>query len=120
MRVHTSRVTVKHDADDQFAALVSLFITRPGVVGPDPTKHAFASNSLRVNGKVFAMVTSLGGITFKLPQGVVSAYVAAGQGKHFDANKGVPMKEWFTLAADSTLDPVELAETAYRFVGADS
>ncbi len=110
-------VPVDPDAEAQFALIVSLFVTRTDVIGPDLGKRAFGSNSLRAGGKIFAMVTKLGGVTYKLPREVVAEYVAAGEGTHFDANTGVPMKEWFTLGADSTLDPVELAEQAYRFGG---
>jgi hypothetical protein len=33
----------------------------------------------------------------------------------FDANKGTPMKEWFTLAADSDLSWSDLAREALAF-----
>jgi hypothetical protein len=101
---------------DQFDLLISLFITRPGVTPPDSTPRGFGANSLRVKGKIFVLVARTGGLIFKLPREVVTAYVNAGEGRHWDANKGVPMKEWFVIGPNSTLDPVALANAAYIFV----
>ncbi|QYN25942.1 hypothetical protein K1T34_13080 [Amycolatopsis sp. DSM 110486] len=58
-----------------------------------------------------------GHLVVKLPKRRVDALVAEGHGVRFDANKGTPMKEWFTLDQESSLDWPALAREACAFVG---
>ena len=44
-----------------------------------------------------------GRLVVKLPAPRVDALVARGDGVHFDANKGTPMKEWLSLDPESRL-----------------
>ena len=59
-----------------------------------------------------------GRLVVKLPAPRVDALVAAGEGVRFDANKGVAMKEWFTLDAASAADWSRLCAEALAFAGA--
>jgi len=51
----------------------------------------------------------------KLPAPRVDELVAGGHGERFDANKGTPMREWFSLAPDSALGWSALAREALDF-----
>ncbi len=56
-----------------------------------------------------------GRLVLKLPAARVDALVAAGDGVRFDANKGTPMREWFSLDAESSLPWAPLAREALEF-----
>jgi hypothetical protein len=75
----------------------------------------FGSGTLKTNNKIFAMMSG-GRLVVKLPAARVSALVADGEGEHFDAGKGKPMKEWFALDPASGLAWEALAREALRFV----
>jgi TfoX/Sxy family transcriptional regulator of competence genes len=100
---------------ERFEALVESMCARPGITPPG-SGSGFGSSALRVNGKIFAMYVR-DQLVVKLPAARVSALVAAGEGEHFDANKGTPMKEWLALSPTSGLDWTSLAEEALTFVG---
>jgi hypothetical protein len=51
----------------------------------------------------------------KLPRPRVDELVAGGHGERFDANKGTPMKEWFSLDPESDLAWPPLAREALDF-----
>src|SRR2546421_197363 len=53
----------------------------------------FASDGLKVNNKIFAMLVR-GSLVVKLPKARVDALVAARQGDRFDPGHGRLMKEW--------------------------
>jgi hypothetical protein len=55
-------------------------------------------------------------LVVKLPAARVDVLVAAGEGVRFDANKGVPMREWLSVDPDSALSWQELASEAFAFV----
>ncbi len=104
-------------ADDVFAGIVAALGDQPGVLTPDPPEaggQRFGSSALRVNGRIFAMV-SHGRIVLKLPAGRVAELIAAGQGQPFDAGKGRPMKEWVGFAPDLPEDWLNLATEALEF-----
>ena len=48
----------------------------------------------------------------------MDALVDGGDGVHFDANKGTPMKEWFSLDPESELAWLPLAREALDFARA--
>jgi len=56
-----------------------------------------------------------GSLVLKLPAGRVDELVAAGEGLRFDANKGTPMREWFSLNPQSGLQWLPLATEALDF-----
>ena len=59
-----------------------------------------------------------GRLVLKLPAPRVDALVAAGDGVRFDANKGTPMREWFSLDPESGLAWLPLAREALDFAQA--
>jgi len=75
----------------------------------------FGSGALKVNGKIFAMISSRGTFVVKLAQPRVSELVAGGQGSYFDSGKGKPMKEWLALE-DQEEEWLALAKEAHAFV----
>ena len=56
-----------------------------------------------------------GALVVKLPAERVEALVRAGEGVHFDANKGTPMREWLSLDPGSGRPWLALATEALDF-----
>ncbi len=100
------------DPDELFATIIDELGDDPAVVAPgDELATGFGSGTLKVNGKIFAMVASSNGrLVLKLPRARVAELVAAGTGDPFNAGKRWPLKEWVTVLDD---DP-----TAVRRLGA--
>ena len=63
---------------------------------PPEGGSGFGRGALRYHRKIFAMFVR-GQLVVKLPRPRVDELVAGGHGERFDANKGTPMKEWFSL-----------------------
>ena len=103
------------DAEARFAALVEHFAGRPGVEFPAESRRRFGSDALKVNGSIFAMVTS-GRLVVKLPRQRVDELLATGTGAPFDSGKGRPMKEWLTVTSDDDETWRALAGEALDFV----
>lgn len=101
--------------EDRYQDLIDALTGTPGVT-PPPGGTGFGRNSMRLNGKLFAMLVN-GRLVVKIPAGRVSELVAGGHGSRFDANKGTPMKEWFSLDPDSDLEWLPLAREAVEFAG---
>ena len=75
-------------------------------------RHAVGAE--RFHGKIFAMFVR-GRLVVKLPAERVGELIAAGEGVHFDANKGTPMREWLSLDPDSARPWLGLATEALDF-----
>src|ERR1700676_3303964 len=103
--------------EEQYADLVDELLGTEGVTPPDGGR-GFGRGSLRYRGKIFAMFVR-GQLVLKLPRGGVDELVAAGHGVRFDANKGTPMKEWFSLDPESALAWLPLAREALDFAAPD-
>jgi hypothetical protein len=88
--------------DDRFASVVSAFANDPNVIPPG-SGQGFGSGALKVNGKIFAMMSSKGQFVVKLSEERVNALIADGSGTRFDAGRGRPMKEWLVVTADHQL-----------------
>lgn len=86
-------------------------------VTPPPGGSGFGRGSLKYRGKIFAMLVR-GSLVVKLPAERVTALTKGGDGVAFDANKGTPMREWFSLAPASELDWLSLATEAMEFARA--
>jgi TfoX/Sxy family transcriptional regulator of competence genes len=100
---------------ERFAELVATFTSNPSVTPPQ-AKGTFGSSTLRVNGKIFAMLVD-DKLVLKLPQARVATLIASGEGAAFDGGKGKPMKEWLRLESDVEERWRALANEALEFVG---
>lgn len=101
--------------EDRFADLVDEFLGIDGVTPPSGGS-GFGRSALRFRKKIFAMLVR-GRLVLKLPAARVDELVGAGAGLHFDANKGVPMKEWLSLDPGSGEDWVALTREALAHAG---
>ena len=106
---HAGRMT----AEQRYEDLVDELAGEEGVL-PPPGGSGFGRGALRYRRKIFAMLVR-GQLVVKLPRPRVDELVAAGHGTRFDANKGTPMKEWFSLDPESELAWPPLAREALDF-----
>lgn len=102
------------EIEARFVQVAEAFDSDPQVMHGGGT--GFGSGALKVNGKIFAMVTSRDEFVVKLPKARVTELVESGQGVHFDAGKGKPMKEWLVVTGEP-VSWLDLAKEARRFVG---
>jgi hypothetical protein len=103
-------------AQERYEDLIDDLVGLDGVT-PPPGGAGFGRSSVRFHGKIFVMFVR-GSLVLKLPAARVEALVAAGEGVHFDANKGTPMKEWLSLDPDSGQPWLPLAREALDFARA--
>jgi hypothetical protein len=96
----------------EFAAVVTAFTRKPNVTYGG---HGFGSRALRVNGKIFAMLSTRGRFVVKLPAARVAELVQRGHADHFDPTRGRPMKEWAVIGSKPA-SWIALAREAYGFV----
>jgi hypothetical protein len=99
--------------EQRYEDLVDEFAGENGVL-PPAGGSGFGRSALRYQRKIFAMLVR-GQLVVKLPRGRVDELVADGHGARFDANKGTPMTEWFSLNPDSDLAWPPLAREALDF-----
>ena len=102
------------DPEEKYAELSRAFLERDGV---RQEGKGFGSSALKVNGRIFAMLSSRAEFVVKLPRERVDQLVDSGDAVHYDAGKGRPMKEWLARPPSSTLDWTALANEALAFVG---
>jgi hypothetical protein len=101
--------------EERFDDLVAEMLGTEGVTPPGPG-GGFGRSALRYRNRIFAMLVR-GRLVVKLPKARVAELVAAGEGVHFDANKGTPMKEWLSLDPASAHPWPALAREALGFAG---
>jgi len=100
------------EVERRFAQVVDVFAKKPRV--STGTTKGFGSGALKLNGRIFAMLSSKREFVVKLSKDRVDELVEAGCGKRFDTGRGRLMKEW--LAVDpGHRDWITLAEEAYAF-----
>ena len=76
----------------------------------------FGSSGLKVDGKLFAMISSRGLFVAKLPRKRVAELVQLGSARPFDPGHGRLMREWIELdGAEASW--ISLAREARAFVG---
>ena len=98
--------------DSRFLPVIAAFAKDRSVTHGG---KGFGSTGLKVNGKLFAFVSSKGQFVVKMPKARVEELVADGKAEPFDPGHGRKMKEW--AAIDSpTVDWLQLAREAHRFV----
>jgi hypothetical protein len=103
-------------AEDRYADLVDELVGIAGVT-PPLGGGGFGRSALRFQNKIFAMLVR-GRLVLKLPAERVDALIAGGDGVRFDANKGTPMREWFSLDPQSGRAWLPLAREALDFARA--
>ena len=108
----------RHEQERRFSELVEALREEPNVDHGGEANNRFGYSALKVNGKIFAMVSSSGTFVVKLPRQRVEALEASHDGKKFEAGKGRLMKAWLALNANSKQEWLPLAMEALRFVGA--
>jgi hypothetical protein len=97
-----ARTRVPHSLpapDDGFALVVDAF-ANDRQVSPPGDGQGFGSGALKVNGKIFAMMSSKGQFVVKLSAERVNALIAAGSGTRFNPGHGRLMKEWLVVTSD--------------------
>lgn len=104
--------------EERFVKIVAALQHCPGVTPPSGEARKFGSASLRVGGKIFAMVSSRREFVVKLPKARVDALIAAKKGRRFDAGRGRAMREWLVVSKGSAW--LEIAREAMAFVAAQS
>ena len=107
-------------SNERFAKIVKALSGHPGVTPPSDTTQSrkkFGSSGLKINDKIFAMISSKGEFVVKLPQQRVDALITSGKGKRFDPGHGRLMKEWLTVGTSSEKVWLQLAKEAMGFVG---
>jgi hypothetical protein len=101
--------------DPRFAPVADAFAAEPRVTTGG---KGFGSSGLKVDGKLFAMLSSKGLFVAKLPRKRVDELVRLGKGERFDPGHGRLMREWVAVdGAPRTW--VALAREAHRFVAGD-
>jgi len=76
----------------------------------------FGKGALKIEGKIFAMISSKGEFVVKLPAKRADELVKTGEGSYFDLGHGRLMKQWVVLPLGK-ISWVEIAKEAHRFVG---
>jgi hypothetical protein len=113
-----SKPTGPQECRERYQDLVDHLMGAEGVT-PPRGGGGFGRSALRYRAKIFAMFVR-GRLVLKLPASRVGELVSSGAGVPFDANKGTPMKEWFSLDPESELDWLGLAREALDFARASA
>jgi hypothetical protein len=108
---------MQSNVDARYAIVIEALTGAPGVACDPPSskRRSFGEGALKVEGKIFAMV-SHERLVEKLPRRRVEALVASGDGVQFDPGHGRLMREWLSLEPDSSLEWLDLAREALDFV----
>jgi hypothetical protein len=97
-------------ADPKYARAIGEYAANRA----SPARRQFGSNALKVNGKIFAMM-SQGTLVVKLPRARVDELIEAASGTRFDPGHGRLMKEWLAISAP-TRAWAALVREAHDFV----
>ena len=109
--MHQSPIT----PEDRYATLVETLLSNADVTFGSEGKKGFGSSTLRIRGKIFAML-SHERLVVKLPRQRVDALVAAAIGERFEPrHDGRRMKEWLSIDPTATEEWLPLAQEALLF-----
>jgi hypothetical protein len=97
MMERSSASAIQDDAE--FNAVVSAFADDRQVRPPESGRRFGDRRALKVNGKIFAMMSSKGHFVVKLSKERVSELARAGRGVPFDPGHGRLMKQWLVVTA---------------------
>jgi len=103
------------DPAARYRRLVESFLDEPGV---SDRGRGWGASALKVNGRIFAMLSLQGDFVLKLPGARVNRLVESGDGIRFDPRGGRPMKEWVAINPASRKRWSTLAGEALEFVRA--
>ena len=92
------RTATAPEIHPDFAKVVKAFAKDPHITPPGDGK-GFGSSALKINGKIFAMMSSRDKFVVKLPKERVAELVKAGNGRQFSPGPGRVMKEWLEVKA---------------------
>jgi hypothetical protein len=113
-------LTVTPPPEEQFARLVAEMVDRSeATYGGDESKGArrsFGATSLKVKGKIFAMLVKER-LVVKLSAGRVSELVASGAGEPFDPGHGRIQREWVVVSSSTYEDWLSFATESETWVG---
>lgn len=116
-RLEAQIASAKPEHERRFAQLSRTLRTEPNVTLGEGGSKRFGHAALKVNGKIFAMVSSAGALVVKLPKHRVAELEASGVGMPFIASAGRPMKEWLSVRPEAATPWLALAREALAFVG---
>jgi hypothetical protein len=97
-----------------FASVVNTFVEDEQVTREEG--KGFGSGALKVNGKIFAMMTSQHKFVVKLPKDRIDELVRANLGENFAPRLGRLMKEWLAIFPTNDHLWIELAKEAHHYV----
>lgn len=106
--------------EKRYAAVVRSLLHTDGVTHSSDaggSKKGFGANALKVNDRIFAMLSSRSRFVVKLPRQRVAALVSAGEGEQFDPGRGRLMKEWLSVNPGFERQWLALAKEAREYVG---
>jgi hypothetical protein len=106
-------VGAESEPESRYEDLIDGLLGTDGVT-PPRGGGGFGRSAVRFEDKIFVMLVR-GRLVLKLPAARVDDLIAAGDGVRFDANKGTPMREWFSLDPESGLPWLPLAREALDY-----
>jgi hypothetical protein len=101
--------TAASEIDARYRSVVKAFAKDGGVTSGG---KGFGSTALKVNGRIFAMLSSRQEFVVKLPKDRVDELVRGGKGSYFDPGHGRLMKEWVVIPFDAAATWTALAREA--------
>jgi hypothetical protein len=99
-------------------AALEAVLARHGAAGRAPRGRGFGFRALKVDGKIFAALSSGDRLLLKLPVARVEALIAEGIGERFSTGPGRPKREWVTIAPTHAARWVALSDEARDFATA--
>jgi hypothetical protein len=106
----TAKSTAAAAADPAFARVVKAFA---GVSGVTYGGKGFGQTALKLDGKIFAMLSSRGQFVVKVSKARADELVREGRASYFDPGRGRLMKEW-VVASGPPRSWTALAQEAHR------